>query len=88
MLSTFSERFGKYVDGELMIGQCFFNREQWESGRDAHPLTPEEKVQEFLDCKGKENESIFFRINTFKNLIDSDFYHEHLFVKPIYGCCL
>ena len=88
MLSTFSGRFGKYVDGELMIGQCFFNREQWESGRDAHPLTPEEKVQEFFDCKGKENESIFFRINTFKNLIDSDFYHEHLFVKPIYGCCL
>ena len=80
-----------------MIGQCFFNREQWESGRDAHPLTPEEKVQEFLDCKGKENDSIaintvdqyvFFRRNTFKNLIDSDFYHEHLFVKPILGCCL
>ena len=52
------------------------------------PWRLKRKCRSFLIAKAKKTNLFFFRINTFKNLIDSDFYHEHLFVKPIYGCCL
>ena len=62
------------------------------------PWRLKRKCRSFLIAKAKKTNllrsilliSMFFfqDKNTFKNLIDSDFYYDHLFVKPISGCCL
>lgn len=94
MLSTFS---GSMWMGSWWLDSVFSTVS---SGKVVEMLIPwrlKRKCRSFLIAKAKKTNLLrsilsismfFFRRNTFKNLIDSDFYHEHLFVKPILGCCL